>query len=125
MLAAYAVQPLIGRDREIGMLREAITPRKRPQAVLVLGEPGIGKTRRAAAAAADAHAQGAVVVLARCPPEAAVAFEPWVRAVGELARAGDDPWREALARAGGIELSMLVPELSQHAAAKVGARADE
>jgi class 3 adenylate cyclase len=111
VLAAYASEPLIGRDREIGLLREATTPRQGRRAVLVLGEPGIGKTRHAAAAAADAHARGAMVVLARCPPEATVAFEPWVRAIGELALAGDEAWRGALARAAGVELAALVPEL--------------
>jgi|HubBroStandDraft_6_1064221.scaffolds.fasta_scaffold03604_3 class 3 adenylate cyclase len=115
VLAAYASEPLIGRDREIGVLREATKPRAGRRAVLVLGEPGIGKTRHAAAAAAEAHAQGAVVVLARCPPEAAVAFEPWVRAIGELALAGDGAWREALAKAAGVELTALVPELGEHA----------
>jgi class 3 adenylate cyclase len=113
VLAAYASEPLIGRGREIGMLREATEARAGCRAVLVLGEPGIGKTRHAAAAAADAHARGVVVVLARCPPEAVIAFEPWVRAIGELARAGDDAWREALAAAAGPELAALVPELGE------------
>jgi eukaryotic-like serine/threonine-protein kinase len=125
MLAAYATEPLIGRDLEIGMLREATSPREGRRAVLVLGEPGIGKTRHAAAAAADAHAQGAVVVLARCPPEAVIAFEPWVRAIGELALSGDDAWREELAKAAGTELSALVPVLSEHAAVTEQAGAGE
>ena len=121
MLAAFAGEPLIGRGREIATLREATATatgaRAGPRAVLVLGEPGIGKTRHAAAAAADAKAHGAVVVMARCPPEPVIAFEPWVRAIGELARAGDDAWRDALARAAGVELAALVPELEAHAAA--------
>lgn len=115
VLAAYAEEPLIGRDREIAELRDATAPHDGRRAVLVLGEPGIGKTRHAAAAAAEAHADGAVVVLARCPPEPVVAFEPWVRAVGELALAGDDTWRASLAEAAGLELVALVPELSEHA----------
>ncbi|MET0307008.1 MAG: AAA family ATPase [Solirubrobacterales bacterium] len=114
-LAAYVDEPLIGRDGEIERLREATTPRDRSRAVLILGEPGIGKTRHAAAAAAEAHTAGAVVVLARCPPEATIAFEPWVRAIGELALAGEDAWRVELAQAAGPELAGLVPELSQHA----------
>ncbi len=125
MLAAYAREPLIGRDEEIGVLRECTAPRAGSRAVLVLGEPGIGKTRHAAAAAADAHAQGATVVLARCPPEPTIAFEPWVRAIGELARVGDEAWRSALARAAGFELAVLVPELSSHAAAGERAGASE
>ncbi len=115
LLASFAEEPLIGRDREIMALREATVPRKGRRAVVVLGEPGIGKTRHAAAAAAEAHAQGAMVVLARCPPEAVVPFEPWVRAIGELARAGEEGWRRTLAKQAGPELASLVPELGPHA----------
>jgi ATP-dependent Clp protease ATP-binding subunit ClpA len=56
MLAAYAEEPLIGRDREIGALREATAPRPGRRAVLILGEPGIDKTRHAAAAPVRATA---------------------------------------------------------------------
>lgn len=115
LLASYAGEPLIGRDREIAALREATLPRQGRRAVVILGEPGIGKTRHAAAAATEAHAQGATVVLARCPPEAVVPFEPWVRAIGELVRAGKDDWRQTLAKQAGPELASLVPELSLHA----------
>lgn len=115
VLASYAEEPLIGRDREISILREETAPRPGRRAVVIVGEPGIGKTRHAAAAAAEAHAGGATVALARCPPETVVPFEPWVRAIGELALAGDAPWRETLARAAGPELSALVPELDQGA----------
>lgn len=114
-LASYAEEPLIGRDREIATLEELTAPREGRRAVLILGEPGIGKTRHAAAAATEAHAKGALVVLARCPPEYVVPFEPWVRAIGELARGGDDEWRASLAREAGRELASLVPELSEHA----------
>jgi class 3 adenylate cyclase len=116
LLAAYSEEPLIGRDREIGQLSEAIAPRAGRRAVVILGEPGIGKTRHAAAAAVEAHGGGMVVALARCPPEAVVPFEPWVRAIGELALSGDEAWREALVREAGPELASLVPELGEHAA---------
>ncbi len=125
VLAAFADEPLIGRDREIAALREAAAPRPGRRAVLVVGEPGIGKTRHAAAAAAEAHGEGAVVVLARCPPDAVIAFEPWVRAIGELALAGDNAWRAALAEAAGAELAALVPELSEHATLADRVVADE
>ncbi|HET7052334.1 MAG TPA: AAA family ATPase [Solirubrobacterales bacterium] len=124
-LAAYAEEPLIGRDREIRALREAAAPRPGRRAVLVLGEPGIGKSRHAAAAAAEARARGAVVALARCPPEPVIAFEPWVRAIGELALAGDESWRARLAAAAGAELAALVPQLGDHARAPERAGAGE
>jgi KaiC/GvpD/RAD55 family RecA-like ATPase len=59
---------LIGRDREISVLRKESKSRPGRRAVLIVGEPGIGKTRHAAAAATEARAEGATVVLARCPP---------------------------------------------------------
>jgi class 3 adenylate cyclase len=124
VLASYAEEPLIGRDREIATLAELTAPRERRRAVLILGEPGIGKTRHAAAAAAEARAKGAVVVLARCPPEAVVPFEPWVRAIGELARGGEEEWRGILARAAGPELASLVPELAEHSSFGEQAGAD-
>ena len=114
ILAAFAEEPLIGRDREIAELGEATTPRDGRRAVVIIGEPGVGKTRHAAAAAAKAHERGATVVLARCPPEVVVPFEPWVRAIGDLALSGDPAWCAALASAAGPDLSALVPELSEH-----------
>lgn len=117
VLAAFAEEPLIGRDSEIATLRDATAPRPGRQAVLVLGEPGIGKTRHAAAAAAAAHAEGATVVLARCPPEAVIPFEPWVRAIGELAHGCGEERRRVLAAAAGPELAALVPGLSEYASA--------
>ena len=116
-LAEFDRQPLVGRDAELSDLREVLTSGER-RAVLLLGEPGIGKTRMASALAAHAHTEGALVVLARCPPEAATPFEPWVRAIGELARNGD---REGLAAAAGPELAALVPELADLA---LGTRAE-
>ena len=114
-LAAYEREPLIGREHELGVLRDAVVAGAGRRAVLMLGEPGIGKTRLAAAVASEAHAAGSVVALARCPPEVTVPFEPWVRAIGEIASAGDDAWRRDLAHTGGCELCALVPELNEYA----------
>ena len=125
ILAAYAREPLVGRDSEIAALRRAAAPTPGRRGVLVAGEPGIGKTRHVAAAASEAHDEGAVVVLARCPAEATIAFEPWVRAIGELALAGDEAWRDALAAAAGAELAALVPELGEQATLAERAAADQ
>jgi hypothetical protein len=122
MLASFTSEPLVGRDEQLSVLRETTSFADTRRAVLLLGEPGIGKTRLAAAAAEHAHQAGALVVLARCPPAATIAFEPWVRALGELALGQD---RAALAAAAGSELAALVPELAEHAPARAAGASTE
>ena len=122
MLTSFSAEPLVGRDEQLGLLRDAVSFAEARRAVLLLGEPGIGKTRLAAAAAEYAHEAGALVVLARCPPEAATAYEPWVRALGEIAL-GQDP--VALAAAAGAELAALVPELAEYAPARAAGASTE
>lgn len=113
LLAAFVGEPIVGREREAAVLCESLLgPGLGCRAALLLGEPGIGKTRHAAALAEEAQTAGVLVVLARCPAESVTPFEPWVRALGELAGAGDATWRARLARAAGGDLCALVPELA-------------
>jgi hypothetical protein len=88
MLAAYADEPLIGRDREVDLLREATTPkvgrRAARQVVLLCGEPGIGKTRLASYAAHRAHAEGVAVCWGACSEELTVPYEPWIEVCSQL-----------------------------------------
>ena len=72
-----------------------------------------------------AHEADGLVVLARCPPEPAVAFEPWVRALGEIALSRDNAARARLAVAAGAELAALVPELAEHAPARAAGASTE
>ena len=77
--------PMIGRDLELAQLTEALT-RIGPAGhlVAVTGEPGIGKTRFLAAAAAAIRERGGVVLQARAwAGEASIAFS----VVAELVRA--------------------------------------
>ena len=72
-----------GRDDEfavmLGAWKQAAGGARR--AVLVSGEPGIGKTRLAAEVAAVAHGQGAVVLYGRCDDELEVPFQPFSEAL--------------------------------------------
>ena len=72
-----------GRDDEfavmLGAWKQAAGGARR--AVLVSGEPGIGKTRLATEVAAVAHAQGAVVLYGRCDDELEVPFQPFSEAL--------------------------------------------
>jgi DNA-binding SARP family transcriptional activator/tetratricopeptide (TPR) repeat protein len=62
-------RPLIGRDEEIGRLRDTlahVVAERAPHVVTILGEPGIGKSRLVAELAAIAR-EHATVLTGRCP----------------------------------------------------------
>jgi len=61
-LELAAAPPLVARDRQLGEARAALAA---GQVVLLEGPPGIGKTHLAATLAAERHAAGATVLLAR------------------------------------------------------------
>ncbi len=74
--------PLAGRTGELAR----IAAQRPPAALLLAGEPGIGKTRLLAEAARRAHAAGAATVLyGRCHEEHLTPYEPFVEALGDLA----------------------------------------
>lgn len=79
--------PFVGRDDELGALRGALTQARegRATAVVVSGEAGIGKTALAARFAADAEAEGALVLSARCSEREHVPFRALDGLVDQLA----------------------------------------
>ncbi|HET6548176.1 MAG TPA: AAA family ATPase [Solirubrobacter sp.] len=86
--------PLVGRDAELRRLRAATRG-----AVLLAGEPGIGKTRLLAEAGRAAYAGGAAVRYGRCYEEPLAPYEPFAEALGAdafgalLGEAGGERWR--------------------------------
>ena len=75
----------VGREAELGILCAELTAalRGEGQLVILAGEPGIGKTRTAAALAAQARELGASVAWGRCHEgEGAPVYWPWVQALG-------------------------------------------
>jgi len=86
--------PFVGREYELGELRAALAGALagRGRAVLVGGEPGIGKTRLAGLVASEAAAPGAAVWSARCWEDGtAPPFWPWNAALRRWVEdAGDD-----------------------------------
>src|SRR5437868_1748815 len=105
--------PLVGRARDIALLRQAYarTQAAQAQVVVLEGEAGIGKTRLAGALLAWAEEQGADVLSGRALEAAArVPYAPLVEALrGRLERENapedllEDVWLAELAR--------LLPEL--------------
>ncbi len=83
----------VGRELQLGQLlaawKSAVTARDR-RLVLVAGEPGIGKTRLAAAVAAEVAADGARVLHGWCDDGVGVAYEPWVHALGGFVQGADE-----------------------------------
>jgi len=107
--------PLIGRARELRELRESLARARRGQGGvhLVLGDPGVGKTRLAAALAEDAVTAGATVVWTRGWGRVAPPYWPWAEVVRRLCHGvdGDVLRRELGERADA--LVRLAPELAE------------
>ena len=106
-------QPLLGRDRELAELDAALRSAEGGQGalVLVVGEPGIGKTRLANAFAHAAVARGAQVTWGHAwEAGGAPAYWPWIEALR--------PFAAITARASDAErtriapLAHLLPELA-------------
>ncbi|KUI03956.1 BTAD domain-containing putative transcriptional regulator [Mycobacterium sp. IS-3022] len=78
--------PFVGRDRELEGLFSAwqtsVTAGTR--AVLIAGEPGVGKTRLAAEWSGRAYDQGAVVLYGRCDEDLGAPYQPFAEALRSL-----------------------------------------
>ena len=84
---------LIGRGVELAALCAALTDAQsgRSQAVLLTGEPGIGKTAVARAFAEIAAQRGALVLWGRCFEDSgAPAYWPWIQMTRQFAQCQDD-----------------------------------
>ncbi|MEU3515528.1 AAA family ATPase [Streptomyces sp. NPDC006654] len=112
-----SVSPVfVGRTDELGALDEALTRAggAEPQALLLGGEAGVGKTRLVEEFATAACRRGAVVALGGCVEIGAdgLPFAPFSSALRTLRAALPDEW--AAAAAGQEEeLARLLPELGE------------
>jgi class 3 adenylate cyclase len=115
---AFSIAPrfsLAGRDAEFEQVtvawKEASTGSRR--AVLVSGEPGIGKTRLAAELGRAVDFDGGFALLGRCDDGLGVPYQPFVESLGHVVgHAPDDQLLALLGPAAG-ELCRLVPEIAQ------------
>ncbi len=121
-MSAYRPPPLIGRDRELAELHAALRSAENGQGALALlvGEPGIGKTRLANDFATQAATRGAQVTWGRAwEAGGAPAYWPWIEALrpfAGLAAHASDAERARVA-----PLAHLLPELEGCAAPKPAA----
>jgi len=104
----------VGRDAELARLRECWEQVRGSarSAIVIGGEPGIGKTRLASEFAAAVHEQGALVLYGRCDEGLAVPYQPFVEALRRYTSAvGLDGLRAGLGHLA-PELGRLLPELA-------------
>jgi len=106
----------IGRDAELGILRGAVDTvfSGRGAMLMVVGEPGIGKTRIAEEAGVYARLRGAQVLLGRCyESEASLPYIPFVQAIRQYVMEREpDALRSELAD-GASDVAKLVSEIRQ------------
>ncbi|MGA5466087.1 BTAD domain-containing putative transcriptional regulator [Mycobacterium sp. NPDC050041] len=78
--------PFVGRGSELERMLATwqTTLASGTRAVLVAGEPGVGKTRLAAEWSSRAHAQGAVVLYGRCDEDLGAPYQPFAEALRSL-----------------------------------------
>ena len=91
-LDRLASDVFVGRDREVAALRGAVDAVISGQGriVLLVGEPGIGKTRTSEELATYAGLRGAQVLWGRCyEGEGAPTYWPWVQIVRSYVRERD------------------------------------
>lgn len=117
-----SVSPVfVGRSDELGVLKDALARAKgttrgtgEPQALLLGGEAGVGKTRLIEEFTAAARAEGAVVAVGGCVEIGAdgLPFAPFSSALRSLRRQLPDEVDAAAADQEG-ELARLLPELGE------------
>jgi tetratricopeptide (TPR) repeat protein len=113
-LATVAESPLIGRRSEllrVGSALEAVAAGA-SVTLFIVGEPGVGKTRLAAAAAADAKQRSFTVLYGRCEEGLAAPYQPVVEAIRLWLVGCPDVALARLVGEDAAELVCLWPELS-------------
>ncbi|HSS12084.1 MAG TPA: AAA family ATPase, partial [Acidimicrobiales bacterium] len=110
-LATTGEARFVGRDEQLRAAIDLAMNAEQANALWLLGEPGIGKTRLATEVALQAHAAGAVVLFGRCDEYVAAPFQPLTQALRWYVGHVDD---DQLAPALGVDpeaLARLVPEI--------------
>ena len=107
----------VGRRGELALLRQhwELAKDGERQLVVVLGEPGVGKSRLAAELARAMHAEGAAILLGRCTEEPLLPYQPFAEALRPFLSPAAGP-------ADGLgELARLFPGLADEAGAGLAA----
>lgn len=110
-------EPLfVGRAREHALFQDAFERMigGRRQVLLLLGEPGIGKTRCAEVFAEAAEEQGALALWGRCYEEpGAPPYWPWVQVLRSYLAASSESEMQLALGLGVKDIAALLPELGE------------
>ena len=115
-----SVQPVIpdtsfvGRERELGELRAAFdrAVEGKGSLAMLVGEPGIGKTRTSQELTAYAEERGAQVLLGRCHEQAGMPpYWPWVQPVRTSIQQKTPEMLRREMGAGAADIAELIPEV--------------
>ena len=104
----------VGRQRELGELRAALEESLagRGRMVMLMGEPGIGKTRTAQELASYAQERGAQVYWGRCYDESgAPPYWPWVQAIRDYVQQAAPDRLQAEMGPGAADIAAIVPDI--------------
>ena len=106
----------VGREREMDALRtqleEALVGQGR--AVVLLGEPGIGKTRLATELMPYAQVRGMQVLIGRCPDsDGAPPYWPWVQLVRTYVSESDIQQLRTEMGVGAADLAQVIPAVRE------------
>jgi class 3 adenylate cyclase len=107
--------PFIGRSEELERLDKAwvLSRAGAGRAVIIGGEPGLGKTRLAFEAARAAHAQGGLVLFGRCEEDLGVPYQPFVEAIGDYVTNNGPALLRRQAGPRARELGRILPSLAE------------
>ncbi len=115
-LARLAGGVFVGREKETQQLRAAFKDAEsgRGRLILLVGEPGCGKTRTAEQLATYARLRDAQVLSGRCyEGEGAPAFWPWIQIIRSWVQEEGSRAVSSAMGAGAPEIAQMVPEVRE------------
>jgi DNA-binding CsgD family transcriptional regulator len=114
-MASGAAPAFIGRSRELATLEALLAEARagKPSVALVIGEPGIGKTRTVQALGGSARTAGAHVLWATCFEDDPRPFAPWVHLADEIVSLSDPGELADRLGAAAATAATVVPQLRE------------
>jgi DNA-binding SARP family transcriptional activator len=113
--AAEVRSSIVGRDAQLRLVAAGWerARQEQRQVLLVEGDPGIGKTRFVAEAAAQVSRSGGIVLWGRCDENPTNPYQPFTEALDHVLRWTTDDQAETLVAGDGDHLVPVIPGLTE------------